>query len=130
MRNYTVEVRKKVIARYLELDVAVRYEEEDMPNDAPGREGDSWKCMIDLEQEKIINWPQGKTLQFFDMKVCDEGQYTLFDFEMNQIAHIDGYVPNSLLPGSYGDYLDMSIDENGKILNWKPNANLNDFSKD
>mgnify|MGYP006214627153 CR=1 FL=1 len=40
----------------------------------------------------------------------------------------DDYVPNKLIPGQYGDYIVMDIDENGKIANWRPN--LSDFIGD
>lgn len=36
-----------------------------------------------------------------------------------------GYVPNKLIPGKYGDSIDLEIDvESGKIINWtKPTQN-------
>lgn len=113
-------------ARYVQVDVAVRYEEEDMPNDAPMRNGKQWIALIDLEEKRVKEWPIGKTLSFF-MKVCDEGVYTLFDADMRLVKQIDGYVPNKLLPGEYGDYLALDINENGTITNWLPNANLSNF---
>lgn len=122
-----ITVKKEIEAKYLDLDVAVRYDEEDMPNDAPLRNGKEWKAFINLETATIENWPKGKTLSFHDMKVCDEGIYILLDADKNEITRIEGYAPNSLLPGEYGDYLDMDIDENGKITNWLESANLEDF---
>ena len=65
------------------------------------------------------------------MKVCDQGSYTLYDGNDIEIASIDeNYVPNSLLPGSYGGYLHLVIDENGVITNWKSNADFDDFYQD
>ena len=46
------------------------------------------------------------------------------------IVEKDGYVPNALLPGNYGDYLSLNINENGLITNWRPDANLSDFEED
>lgn len=37
------------------------------------------------------------------------------------------YVPNSLLPGKYGDYLALDINEDGVITNWKPNISFKEF---
>jgi hypothetical protein len=121
----TVKEEKEV--RYLMLDVAVRYDDEDMPFDAPLRDGKSWKAIIDLNEKRILDWPQGKTLSFHEMKVCDEGLYRLLDETMTTISVIDGYVPNHLLPGSYGDYLSLDIDEKGVITNWLKDPDLSDF---
>lgn len=123
-----LKVIQEVEVKYVRLSVAVSYEEDDMPNDAPLREGDMWGATINIETGKIMNWPQGKTLDFY-MKVTDSGAYTLLDAEMEEIAEQEGYVPNNLLPGEYGDYLELKIDVDGTITNWKPDADLSDFSQ-
>jgi hypothetical protein len=123
-------IKKEFNAEYIDIDIAVRYDEEDMPNDAPLRDGNSWKAVINLTNKCICNWPKGKTLSFHDMKICDEGIYILRDIENNEITRITGYVPNALLPGDYGDYLSLDIDENGFITNWKADASLEDFEGD
>lgn len=122
-----IEVKTIKQVRYLRMDVAVRYEDEDMPFDAPLRDGKSWKATIDLDEKRIVDWPTGKCLSFHTMKVCDEGIYHLLDENHQVVVGYAGYVPNNLLPGSYGDYLDLTIDANGFITNWKKDANLSDF---
>lgn len=120
-------VTKIVDVKYVEICVAVRYGDEDMPYDAPMRVGDKWNALIDIDQGRVIDWPQGEKLKF-SMKICDEGTYILLDADENEVYRIDeDYVPNSLLPGEYGDYLSLDIDETGKITNWKNNASLCDF---
>ena len=42
----------------------------------------------------------------------------------------EDYVPNRLIPGEYGDYIIMTIDENGKIAEWETPADITDFIKD
>jgi hypothetical protein len=121
-----IKVKEIKDVRYVRVNAAVRYDDEDMPFDAPMRDGKSWIAMIDLEKRRVLNWPQGKTLEF-SMKVCDEGVYELLTADLDVIKKIDGYVPNQLLPGEYGDYLELKIDENGIITNWLPNANLSNF---
>lgn len=115
-------------AKYLHVSVPVRYEEEDMPNDFPLRKGDVWNALIDLHGKRIVDWPHGKAGSFY-MKVCDSGVYTLQDVDFNGLATRRDYVPNKLLPGEYGDYLALDIDEAGIITNWLPNANLSEFEE-
>lgn len=128
--DLTVKKIVDVPVRYLDLEVAVRYDEEDIPNDAPLRVGDLWKAVIDLEDGTVVNWPQGKTLSMDSMKVCDEGVYILRDADMQEVLRREDYVPNNLLPGEYGDYLSLKIDEAGKITNWLVYADLSDFKQD
>jgi len=119
--------KKEVEAKFVKISVYVRYGEEDIPNDFPLRTGDMWNATIDLDTHQIQDWPQGETGDF-SMKICDEGSYYLLDEQGNQIASIEGdYVPNSLLPGSYGDYLGLEIDENGFVTNWLENPTLKNF---
>lgn len=109
------------------IDIPVRYGEEDIPNDFPHREGDRWKATIDVETGQIQDWPQGKTGSF-DMKVYDEGTYTLIDQEGNEVAKIDeDYVPNGLVPGSYGDYVEMEINKDGIVTNWPTHPSFHEF---
>ena len=125
-----LEMKKTVDVKYIHLAVNVRYEEEDMPNDFPGRADDVWIAMIDIENKKVMGWPEGVEAEFSQMKVCDEGTYKLLDENKKIVLSRDGYVPNSLLPGEYGDYLSMKISGDGTIENWNPNANLSDFEEE
>lgn len=122
-----VEVKKKIKAAYLNMSVAVRYDEEDMPNNAPLRDGDVWSAVVDLYTKKIVDWPVGQELKIEDMKITDQGLYEIMDKDKNVLISIDGYVPNRLLPGDYGDYLSLTINAEGEITNWLSSANLHDF---
>ena len=124
-----VKVTKEIEAVYLSLSVAVRYGEEDMPNDAPLRNGDTWNAVIELSSHKILDWPLGKELSFTDMKVTSEGVYALLDADQELIVRQFGYVPNKILPGDFGDYLTLDIDADGVIKNWLTNPSLEDFEK-
>ncbi len=122
-----VTIKKEVDIKFLQLDVNVRYADEDMPYDFPFREGDSWKPKIDIDQGLIIDWPNGVTGDFY-MKVCDMGSYYLLDKNDYCRASIENdYVPNRLIPGDYGDYIEMKIDGTGKITNWLPNPTFDNF---
>ena len=113
----------------LDIRLPVCYEDEDIPYDAPMRNGDVWYAKINIDEGKVINWPQGKTLDMF-MKVTDSGVYTLYTDELEEVASRHDYVPHSLVPGEYGDYVHLKIDATGKITNWPANPTLSDFYKE
>ena len=127
------KIVQTIDVKYLGIRLPVRYGDENIPYDAPMRNGDVWYATIDIDAGKVVNWPQGKTLNMH-MKVCDSGIYTLYTAEgteLEEIACIEGdYVPNSLVPGEYGDYVHLNIDATGKITNWPANPNLADFYKE
>lgn len=58
------------------------------------------------------------------LKIRDEFFCELLDENGNKVFEYEGYVP-SIVPGEFGDYLDLKIDiDTGQILNWyklKPN---------
>ena len=123
----TIKVEKEVEIKYVKVQVAVRYEEEDIPNDFPLRRGDRWNAIIDIDNGIVMDWPKGEKGNL-EMKICDEGSYYLLDENYETILSIEeDYVPNKLLPGSYGDYLKLHIGENGVISNWYSKPSIEDF---
>ena len=122
----TIKVEKEVEVKYLRVTLPVRYEKEDMPSDFPMRHGDIWQALINIDTGHISCWSQGQEGKFY-MKVCDSGTYELFDLEMNSIIEIQDYVPNGLIPGKYGDYVDIKIDKEGFITNWPKEPDLSEF---
>lgn len=131
----TIKVEKEVDIKYCQLKVEPRYWEdstvdgvEDVDGDLiPCREGDLWCPLINIETGEIINWSRGTTANIH-YKVCDAGSYYLQDENYKTLLSIeDDYVPNSLIPGEYGDYIVMNVDINGNIKEWKASPNLEDF---
>ncbi len=104
-------------------DVAVRYDEEDMPNDYPHRHGNMWNIVIDMNTGQINDWPAGVPPRDLYMKVCDEGRYQLLASDGSKIVEEkDGYVPRFFSDEHFGDYLIFSIDASGRITNWNVTA--------
>jgi len=122
------KIVQAIDVKYLGIRLPVRYGDEDIPYDAPMRNGDVWYATIDIDKGTVCDWPQGKTLDMH-MKVCDEGTYDLLNDQHNLVASIHDYVPHSLVPGEYGDYVHLKIDKNGKITNWPAKPSLKDFGQ-
>lgn len=128
----TRRVTEEVEVGSIYLSIPVRYEEEDIPNDFPFRKGDMWAISFTPEGQ-IIGWTQEHEEWFaknqdnsnmeglvfnFQMKVCDTGRYEVRDPEGKALLVIeDDYVPHCLIPGHYGDYVELDINSTGKILN-------------
>lgn len=78
-----------------------------------------WRPMIDIKEGVIINWRKGTTAHAF-YKICDDGTYSLLNADKKVLYEVDSYVPDCLAieDERFGDYIDMVIDEDGKIKDW------------
>lgn len=134
----TLKIEKEFDAKFLQVEAGIRYWEDATINGLedeegeliPCRVGDDWQPLIELETGKIINWEIGKTANIH-YKVCDDGEYVLLDEFEHEIKRLKNcYVINDLSIGEsgYGDYIIMSIDENGVIKDWSPT--LEEFQND
>jgi hypothetical protein len=129
-----IKVEKEVDIKFLHVSAGVRYWEDTEVNGIedetgeliPCRNGEYWEPIIDVDTGIIINWPKGIKANVH-YKCCDDGTYTLLDSDKSQIIAKEGYVPDCLCPeeAGYGDYIIMSIDENGHIDGWV--AEFDDF---
>lgn len=102
-------------------------EDSEDGKNTPCKQGEMWCPEINIETGIIENWEIGKTAKIH-FKVCDGCGYKLLDTSGNVLkSQDDGYVPDTLCPigNGYGDYIIMSIDENGQIDKWK--FNIDDF---
>lgn len=100
------------------IELPVDYGDEDIPNDFPGRKGDTWFGLVDIDTGMIKDWPKKYGSAQLEMKVVDTGTYTLYGPNDEEIIKIQDYVPNRLIPGDFGDYVNLHIDETGRIVNW------------
>jgi hypothetical protein len=140
MPKITIKRPVEVEAVFLKAECGVRYwddgeingvaDGEDvplMPFSNPSRE--EWAIIIDLEEGRIVDWPQG-TSASVHYKVCDAGRYSLLDADKGELITIDGYVPRIMSPkeNGYGDYVIMDIGADGKIADWR--IDLDAFTSD
>jgi hypothetical protein len=125
--KFTITKPVEIEITYVELDLPVKYDDEDMPADFPFRTGDRWNVTVEIETGKILNWPHGVTHDLY-MKVTDCGTYRLSDPQHVEHAAIEAnYVPHGVVPGDYGDYVELKIDANGIITNWPKRPDVSAF---
>lgn len=86
---------------------------------------------IDVKTGQVVNWPKNSPYDFFDVKIVDEGKYILLDKNDEVIAEYDGYVPECVGEGGYGDYLEFEIDSASNIPEWEfTQEHLDEFMKE
>lgn len=109
------------------VELPVRYEDEDIPYDFPLRVGESWRAEIMVGSGQILDWPEGTTASL-SMKVTDGGNYYLISPSGEMVGSIEqNYVPNRLIPGNWGDYVDLKIGSDGVITNWPERPSVAEF---
>ena len=114
----------------IEINISPRYigdsEDDDVPSDMPLLSCQQWIAVVDIDTGKIDGWPEGEVRNLW-AKVCDAGTYTLTTPAGFNIAQINGYVPHGVVPGEYGDYIDLKINGDGFITNWPKNPCVEEF---
>lgn len=74
--------------------------------------------LIEVDTGKVVSWQGSEPVNIYD-NVRDNGVYTLFDSGGLEVGKIDNdYVPNDLIPGDYGDYINLEINADGFVTNW------------
>jgi hypothetical protein len=134
-----IKIEKEVNFTYLKIECGARYWEDAEVNGVedsegtliPFRKGDYWCPVIELDTGIIKDWPKGTTAKVH-YKCCDDGEYWLIADDGYEVKYPGYYVPNILdLTGeSYGDYVILVIDENGKIDGWPSTLDISDFLKE
>jgi hypothetical protein len=116
----------EIDVKFVRIVVPVKYDTEDMPQDFPYRKGDMWDVIVDFETGVIEQWPG--VAHDLHMKVTDGGSYYLLGKDREVIAKLEEeYVPHGVVPGSYGDYIEMSIAADGTIKEWPKRPNVSRF---
>ncbi len=101
---------------------------QEMGQGFPRLEGDTWKGTVEIDTGKIVDWPEGLTGEFeVGDKVRDLGSYVLLAPDGSEVAALrKEYCPNMLIPGEYGDYIDLKI-KDGVVTNWPKRPDVSQF---
>jgi hypothetical protein len=129
----TISKPTEIEVSFIRIEIPVRYEEEDIPNDFPMRDGDMWKATVAMDNGEIQDFkaPAGFDGAEMYMKVCDEGTYILLNHCGEEIARIESdYVPHGVIPGEFGDYVNLRIGATGIIENWPDEPDVDEFFPD
>lgn len=102
-------------------------DENEFPREFQGWKGDMLHMEIDLKLGLVKDWPIGETGELH-LKVVDSGTYELMGPDGKVVARRENeYVPNDIIPGSYGDYIEMEIEQDGVVRDWPHNPDLDVF---
>lgn len=123
-----IKVETEIDVKSVFVSLPVRYGTDDIPDDFPMRNGNKWEADIDIDTGAIYGWPELARFAecSLNMKVCDSGTYVLYDDKGNIVATRKDYVPHGIIPGEYGDYVDLVI-KNGIITNWPKHPDVSAF---
>lgn len=84
-------------------------------------DSDYWEIIIDLDNGKILDWPNNISIRTH-YKVCDDGEYIFLDENKEEVVNITDkydqyYVPDFLAieDDGWGDYVYLNIDNQGNI---------------
>lgn len=131
----SIKVSQEVEIKHVVISIEPRYigdsEDDDMPTDFPllNDAKTEWRAKVDIDTGVIEGWPQGEARSMY-VKVCDSGIYTLIDVDGNERARLADYVPHGVVPGDYGDYVSLKIDESGRITNWPKSPDVSEFFRE
>lgn len=84
---------------------------------------------INIASGQISGWPASLDECRLHLKVAECGEYSIIDTEGEVVAVLEEprYVPHGLIPGKWGDYVSLIVDDHGVVRNWPTVPSLGDF---
>ncbi len=137
-------------ARLIQIDVPIvgeQVSEAEIPADLPGLRFETSQEIVGMNFEagehignltleieiatgQIQNWPTDRESRTeIHLHVNDTGTYSLLDGDGNVLLSRTGYVPNRVVPGDWGDDIDLLINPEGLIENWPETPDLSEFEE-
>lgn len=125
----TIIKKTEVEVNRVYMIIPIRHDDR-FPDELPGKQGETWAATINIDTGIIEDWKYHRPFELRE-KVVDMGVYRLLTPEGEVIARLEQeYVPNKLIPGEFGDYVELDISPDGKITNWPRNPSLQEFMGD
>lgn len=122
---------REVKIKTVKINAPVHFGDEDIPFDFPLRinapDGDVWKSCVDMDTGQICDWPKSAGAQKLFLTVKDSGTYDLIGDRGELIATLQNYVPHGVIPGEYGDTIELTISADGIIENWPKKPDVSKF---
>ena len=128
-------MKKTLNPRYVDILIPEDVMEDDAP-DFPLRpehiEGATYtKITVDIKTAKVMNWTDECGYYELFCKPVDSGIYIIRAEDGKELDRIEeDYVPNKLVPGEWGDYIDLTISKSGYVTNWHNKPSLDEFRLD
>lgn len=128
-------MKKTLNPRYVDILIPEDIMEDDAPNfplKPEHIEGASFvKITVDIKTAKVINWTDECGYYELFCKPVDSGIYIIRAEDGKELDRIEeDYVPNKLVPGEWGDYIEMTISKSGYVTNWHNKPSLKEFRLD
>lgn len=125
---------KFTITRPVEMEISrIRidcpYDEDDEVPSYVRENCNNFQCFINLESG-VMSYPKNIGPATVHIKAVDRGTYTLIGNDGCYVAELQDYVPHGVVPGSYGDYIELEIDEHNKVTNWPKQIDVSEFFKE
>ena len=102
-------------ASYYDSETGIWIDDDEDNPKIPCRTGETWRPIIDLNTNRILNWQPGVRYRTH-YKCCDCFYCKILDNlePPSLLREYEGYVPEGL--GEDGDYVIWEIDEDGTII--------------
>lgn len=99
-----------------------------LPRDFPCRDGDSLNVTVDVDTGKIQDyWPEGVEYDLC-LKVGHGGSYWLYAQTGEMVAARENkWIPNGIVPGPWGEFIEIKIAGDGTITNWPKKPDVYEF---
>jgi hypothetical protein len=115
-----VKVRIEFSPQYMDEEDCVFNE------NTPMLENGVFSITYNIETGIIDDWPKNESFECYE-KVTDGGSYYLLDSEGVELASIiENYVPDCV-NNEYGDYVIISINDDGILENLRPASSVSCF---
>lgn len=115
------------------VEIVIPFDDDDaVPVDLPARsdESNTLTFRVYIDSGNLMAWPDAYPSCCVYVKAVDAGCYRLFTEDGDLLAARECEpVPHGVVPGDYGDYVELHIAQGGRITNWPKAPDVSEFFK-